>query len=63
MNSLFNSVQQLNYDEVVRRLKYWNDPSAASSARRESVVSMLLSMLERERKNLYFEEEVSIPHA
>ena len=49
---------QLNYDEVLRRLRYWNDP-ALSSRRRTSAISMLISMLARERENLYFEEKTT----
>ena len=59
-NSLFTSNHQLNYDEVVRRLRYWNDPALSSSlARRTGAIGMLISMLARERKNLYFEEKTT----
>ena len=53
MNMLFTYNHQLNYDEVVRRLKYW--VAMPDEQRARSTIKMLVDILEANRGNLYFE--------
>ena len=45
----------LNYDEAMRRFHYWLNHH--DEPRRETALSLLCDMLQRERRNLYFEED------
>ena len=51
--------RMLNYDEVVRRLKYWaGTESNREQQYRTQAIQILASALWRERDNLYFESRI-----
>jgi hypothetical protein len=56
MNNNLYVNHKLNYDEAVRRLKYWLD-NQQDWNRRDGALKTLVSSLERSRDNLYFEEQ------
>lgn len=49
-NSLFINLH-LNYDEVIRRLKYWNEQGQAGIIPSK----LLIELLERDKNMLYME--------
>lgn len=57
--ALFTNAHQLNYDEVVRRLKHWSTQGQGALNRpsAQPAIVILVSLLERNRLNLYFEEK------
>ena len=49
--------RQLNYDEAVRRLRYWSEtPSQNDGPFAKSALRILVTLLQMYRDNLYFEE-------
>jgi len=56
MANLFDNNHRMNYDEVARRLEYWDQRKTETRAR--IATTLLIGMLKRERNNLFFEETV-----
>ena len=55
---LFTNNHQVNYDEAVRRMRYWvKEIEQGRTERAVGALRTLTTMLARERERLYFEPE------
>jgi hypothetical protein len=55
---LFTNDHRVNYDEAVRRMRFWvNEIEQGRTKGAMWALQVLITMLERERKSLYFESE------
>jgi hypothetical protein len=52
---LFNSNHQLNYDEAMRRVKYWTGQIDSCPESAKSCLRILATLLVNNKTNLYFE--------
>ena len=49
---------QVNYDEAMRRMKYWLEQVEHGTGRGLTEAHLLCALLTRNRNNLYFEETI-----
>ena len=54
--NLFTNYHQVNYDEAMRRMKYWLEQVEHGTGRGLAEAHLLCALLTRNRNNLYFEE-------
>ena len=55
--NLFTNQHQVNYDEAMRRMKYWLEQVEQSTGRGLTAARLLCDVLTYNRNNLYFEEK------
>lgn len=56
--NLFTNQHQVNYDEAMRRMKYWLEQVEQSTGRGIAEARLLCDVLTYNRNNLYFEETI-----